>query len=126
MKSGKLFSYVDLEARVRPDHPVRAIRTIVNEACEGAISLIRTGIRCCLVLAETGANWGGPGADHKKILAIIPAVFASFRFLFLGAYRLAARSCNRLAIDGVMPPVGDVDGWRLNHTNPQFAVSVNR
>jgi transposase len=27
-----LFSYVDLEARVRRDHPLRAIRTIVNEA----------------------------------------------------------------------------------------------
>jgi transposase len=31
-RSGELFSYVDLEARVRPDHPLRAIRTIVNEA----------------------------------------------------------------------------------------------
>jgi hypothetical protein len=31
-RSGELFSYVDLEARVRRDHPVRAIRTIVNEA----------------------------------------------------------------------------------------------
>jgi transposase len=30
--TGELFSYVDLEARVRRDHPVRAIRTIVNEA----------------------------------------------------------------------------------------------
>ena len=31
-KTGKLFSYVDLEARVRRDHPLRAIRLIVNEA----------------------------------------------------------------------------------------------
>ena len=31
-RSGKLFSYVDLEARVRRDHPLRAIRSIVNEA----------------------------------------------------------------------------------------------
>jgi transposase len=29
---GDLFSYVDLEKRVRPDHPLRAIRAIVNEA----------------------------------------------------------------------------------------------
>jgi transposase len=29
---GELFSYVDLEARVRRDHPLRAIQTIVNEA----------------------------------------------------------------------------------------------
>ena len=31
-KTGKLFSYVDLEVRVRRDHPLRAIRLIVNEA----------------------------------------------------------------------------------------------
>jgi transposase len=31
-RSGDLFSYVDLEARVRADHPLRAIRAIVNEA----------------------------------------------------------------------------------------------
>jgi hypothetical protein len=31
-RSGQLFSYVDLEARVRGDHPLRAIRSIVNDA----------------------------------------------------------------------------------------------
>ena len=31
-RSGELFSYVDLEARVRRNHPLRAIRVIVNEA----------------------------------------------------------------------------------------------
>jgi transposase len=31
-RSGELFSYVDLEARVRRDHPLRPIRIIVNEA----------------------------------------------------------------------------------------------
>ena len=31
-RSGQLFSYVDLEARVRGDHPLRAIRVIVNDA----------------------------------------------------------------------------------------------
>jgi len=31
-RSGKLFSYVDLEQRVPPRHPLRAIRTIVNDA----------------------------------------------------------------------------------------------
>ena len=30
--SGELFSYVDLEKRVRSDHPLRAIRGLVNEA----------------------------------------------------------------------------------------------
>lgn len=31
-RSGELFSYIDLEARVRSDHPLRVIREIVNEA----------------------------------------------------------------------------------------------
>jgi transposase len=31
-RSGALFSYVDLEAWVERDHPLRAIRAIVNEA----------------------------------------------------------------------------------------------
>jgi len=31
-RSGSLFSYVDLEARVRRDHPLRVIRAVVNEA----------------------------------------------------------------------------------------------
>ena len=31
-RTGELFSYVDLEARVRADHPLRPIRAIVNEA----------------------------------------------------------------------------------------------
>src|SRR5262245_24510712 len=31
-RSGSLFSYVDLEARVRPDHPLRTIREIANQA----------------------------------------------------------------------------------------------
>jgi len=33
-RSGSLFSYVDLEARVRSDHPLRPIREIVNAALE--------------------------------------------------------------------------------------------
>ena len=31
-RAGELFSYVDLEKRVRSDHPLRPIRAIVNEA----------------------------------------------------------------------------------------------
>jgi transposase len=36
-RSGELFSYVNLEQRVRADHPLRAIRTVVSEAL-GALS----------------------------------------------------------------------------------------
>jgi transposase len=32
--SGSLFSYIDLEQRVRIDHPLRAIREIANAALE--------------------------------------------------------------------------------------------
>jgi hypothetical protein len=32
VRTGELFSYVDLEDRVRRDHPLRTIRLIVNEA----------------------------------------------------------------------------------------------
>src|SRR5713226_9864891 len=31
-RSGELFSYVDLEQRVRPDHPLRAIRELTDSA----------------------------------------------------------------------------------------------
>jgi hypothetical protein len=31
-RSGSLFSYVDIEARVAADHPLRQIRILVNEA----------------------------------------------------------------------------------------------
>ena len=34
-RSGSLFSYVDLEARVRRDHPLRAIRQLADAALEG-------------------------------------------------------------------------------------------
>jgi hypothetical protein len=37
-RSGSLFSYVDLEARVPKDHPLRAIREIAN----GALSIPKT------------------------------------------------------------------------------------
>src|SRR3954452_12604829 len=33
-RSGELFSYVDLEQRVRRDHPLRAIRSLTDTALE--------------------------------------------------------------------------------------------
>lgn len=36
-RTGELFSYVDLKARVRRDHPLRAIRTTVNEALSALV-----------------------------------------------------------------------------------------
>ena len=46
-RSGELFSYVGLEQRVRADHPLRAIRSIVNEALEtlsGEFAVLYSGI----------------------------------------------------------------------------------
>ena len=37
-RSGSLFSYVDLEARVGQSHPLRAIRALVNEALAMLVS----------------------------------------------------------------------------------------
>jgi hypothetical protein len=48
-RSGSLFSYVDLEARVGKDHPLRTIRGIVNEALAERLrlspALIGPGLR---------------------------------------------------------------------------------
>ena len=46
-KTGALFSYVDLEARVRKDHPLRTIRLLVNDALErlqGDFAVLYSGL----------------------------------------------------------------------------------
>jgi transposase len=46
-RSGELFSYVDLEARVRQDHPLRAIRETANAALEtlsGDFAVLYSGL----------------------------------------------------------------------------------
>lgn len=43
VRSGELFSYVDLERRVRPDHPVRAIQEMANAAL-GRLSVDFAGL----------------------------------------------------------------------------------
>ena len=45
--SGELFSYVDVEKRVRPDHPLRAIRALTNRALEslsGDFAVLYSGL----------------------------------------------------------------------------------
>lgn len=52
-RPGELFSYVDLEARVRADHPLRVIRLIVNDALaavDGNFSALH-GVACPTRLA---------------------------------------------------------------------------
>ena len=69
-RSGELFSYVELEARVRRDHPLRVIRAVVNEA------LAALG-------AEFGALYsriGRPSIPPEKLLrAMLLQAFYSIR-----------------------------------------------
>jgi transposase len=57
-RSGSLFSYVDLEARVRSDHPLRTIREIANAAL---LDLSRT-------FAALYADFGRPSIAPEKLL----------------------------------------------------------
>jgi transposase len=69
-RTGELFSYVDLEKRVRPDHPLRAIRTIINEAL---IALERD-------FAALYAPIGRPSIPPEKLLrAMLLQAFYSIR-----------------------------------------------
>lgn len=69
-RSGALFSYVDLEARVRPDHPLRAIREIVNEAL-GALEAD---------FAALYSRLGRPSIAPEKLLrAMLLQAFYSIR-----------------------------------------------
>src|ERR671911_2750190 len=69
-QTGELFSYVDLEARVRADHPLRPIRTIVNEALaalEGEFAPLYAGV-------------GRPSIPPEKLLrAMLLQAFYSIR-----------------------------------------------
>ena len=67
---GELFSYVDLEARVRGDHPLRAIRSIVNEA----LALLEREF------AALYARIGRPSIAPEKLLrAMLLQAFYSIR-----------------------------------------------
>lgn len=69
-RSGELFSYVDLEARVRANHPLRAIRGIVNDALS---ALERE-------LAPLYARIGRPSIAPEKLLrAMLLQAFYSIR-----------------------------------------------
>ena len=57
-RSGELFSYVDLEARVRADHPLRAIRAIVN----AALAALGAGVRRALCPDRPAVDRAGEAA----------------------------------------------------------------
>jgi len=69
-RTGELFSYVDLEARVRRDHPLRAIRMIVNEAL--------SALEC--EFAALYSPIGRPSIPPEKLLrAMLLQAFYSIR-----------------------------------------------
>ena len=69
-RTGELFSYVDLEARVRRDHPLRVIRTIVSEAL-GALEREFTALYSPI---------GRPSIPPEKLLrAMLLQAFYSIR-----------------------------------------------
>ena len=59
-RSGSLFSYVDLESRVRRDHPLRTIREIANAALSD-LSRAFTALY---------ADFGRPSIAPEKLLAL--------------------------------------------------------
>jgi transposase len=69
-RSGALFSYVDLEARVPADHPLRTIRVVVNEA----LRALSPGFR------ELYARIGRPSIPPEQLLrALLLQAFYSIR-----------------------------------------------
>ena len=69
--TGVLFSYVDLEARVRPDHPLRAIRTIANAALT-----VLQGEFAAMYAPRLGRLWIPP---EKLLRAMLLQAFYSLR-----------------------------------------------
>ena len=70
-RSGSLFSYVDLEARVRADHPLRPIRAIVNSALDRLSAEFDT-------LYATGA--GRPSIPPERLMrALLLQAFYGLR-----------------------------------------------
>jgi transposase len=69
-RSGSLFSYVDLEARVGKDHPLRAIRGIVNDALKALSG----------EFSALYARMGRPSIPPEKLLrAMLLQAFYSIR-----------------------------------------------
>jgi len=69
-RSGSLFSYIDLETRVRADHPLRPIRTIVNAALE----------RLSPELSALYAGVGRPSIPPERLLrALLLQAFYGIR-----------------------------------------------
>ncbi len=68
--SGSLFSYIDLEERVRPDHPLRTIRHLVDDALSSMDDLF----------SDSYSDMGRPSIAPERLLrALLLQVFYSIR-----------------------------------------------
>ncbi|RVQ20504.1 IS5 family transposase [Sinorhizobium meliloti] len=99
VRTGELFSYVDLEDRVRKDHPLRAIRQIVNDAL---VSLERD-------FAALYSPIGRPSIAPEKLLrAMLLQAFYSIRSERLLMERLEYDLLFRWFVDiGIDDPAWD-------------------
>lgn len=105
-RSGELFSYVDLEARVRRDHPLRAIREIVNA---GLAALERD-------FAQLYSPLGRPSIPPEKLLrAMLLQAFYSIRSERLLMERLEYDLLFRWFVGlGIDDPVWDHSSFSKN------------
>src|ERR1043165_1614117 len=98
-RSGSLFSYVDLEARVGADHPLRVIREIANVAL---IDLSRA-------FAALYTDVGRPSIEPEKLLrAMLLQTFYGSPTAKLMVFKLvnaAAKTWRRLNGENQLPKV---------------------
>src|SRR5215469_4637361 len=64
-QTGELFSYVNLEKRVRSDHPLRAIRGLVGASRAGA------GVRGALCADRAAVNRAGEAVASDALASLL-------------------------------------------------------
>lgn len=107
-RSGSLFSYIDLEQRVRSDHPLRTIRTLVNEALaslDGRFGEIYSEIGRPSIPPEQllrammlSAHWKGPLQARGKSMKVFPAILCIATLLASSSPLLAKLRSDRAAM----------------------------
>jgi hypothetical protein len=108
---GSLFSYIDLEERVRADHPLRAIREIVNAAL---VVLSRD-------FAALYSGMGRPSIAPEKLLrAMAPSVIAIGRS---AKCRIMSSAANRSAWPETRVSLASVLGLGPGIRPERFSIS---
>src|SRR3954464_5369769 len=102
-RSGSLFSYVDLEARVRRDHPLRAIRLFADAALEALT----------VAFAELYSSTGRPSIPPEMLL----------RAMLLQAFYTIRSERQLIGADGVRPAVSLVR-WPVDRRSDLGSLGV--